>query len=450
MAGPIRAREAARRHVARGARRGTVYLLVLAVTTIVTAIGLGAMLSQRAHTDAASRARDTADARAAASSAIELAAWMIDLDPNWRHNFGEGTWFASLDVGRARASLEAVAADGNTWDPDDREQPIELTATATAGEATQHLRVVIEGVRLPPEPIDALRKGALAQNRLSVEGGKELASPDAPVASNDLMVNNGIIDADIETDSYSGVGVVTGAVQMPTPDESMPGIDDLSAYTDRGTELSGVVDISGAVLSPATNPYGSANAEGIYVVRAGSSDVVISESRIVGTLIVLAPGRKVTIKDAALLQPAAGGMPTLIVDGDLVIDLESEGSGPGGSGEEGEDGGSAGSLDEGDANTNFNPPGTPYEGSSDNDRNDVYPSVVRGLVHATGTITFKKTARVEGVVLAGDAIDFENEHELLHEPELLADPPAGYRKPPAYESRLVPDSVERVLSSRTP
>jgi len=386
---------------------------------------------QRALTESVWRGAASADARTAASSMLELGTHAIAADPDWRRTMGEGAWYTDVPIGRATGTLTVAAAGGAAWDPDDPEQDVVLDALGGAGGSTQRARLVVRADREPPTPIPALRKSIVAENELKIHGGKLLEAIDAPSTSNDRIRNDGAIVADIEADRYSGSGTHSGDVQIPSTDERIPPLTDLEIYFARATELTGVTQLQGVVLSKNSNPFGSPNPEGIYMMRASSSDIDISETRILGTLLVLAAGRKVTISDSALLQPASPGMPTLIVDGDLIIDLDSEDL--------------DGRLSEQESGVNFNPPGTPFQGLVDNDTNDVYTSVLHGLIHATGDVRLKDTARIEGVLLGGDVIDIEGDIRINHDPSLVAEPPPGYQIQGEILIRTDAQSVERAV-----
>jgi hypothetical protein len=56
---------------------------------------------------------------------------------------------------------------------------------------------------------------------------------------------------------------------------------------------------------------------------------------------------------------------------------------------------------------NFNPAGAAYNGVTDTDMTDSYPSEVQGLVYATGTITWLQPSTVRGALIAASTANSE-------------------------------------------
>ena len=149
----------------------------------------------------------------------------------------------------------------------------------------------------------------------------------------------------------------------------MPSATVFDLYLARATEIpwqkiAAAGGISG-VLIAANNPYGNANAEGIYHVRVPSGAVLkVDNARLQATLLVTADaGAKVKAGPCVLWEPPASDMPSLIARGpDVSVSLDSGLTG----------------LSEALVGQNLNPPGTPYNGTADTDILDSYPRRCRG------------------------------------------------------------------------
>lgn len=147
---PARQRVGNRRH----RRRGSLYVVVLGVSSSVMMIGLSALMAVRVERRAAADAADFAVARLYAQSAIELGFfWMRD-DPNWRTNRPvAGSWITGQVIGRGAFSLSVV-------DPDDDDIAggpnnfIVMMGTGMVGDATFQLEVTlsVDGAGLTPVP----------------------------------------------------------------------------------------------------------------------------------------------------------------------------------------------------------------------------------------------------------------------------------------------------------
>ena len=80
-----------------------------------------------------------------------------------------------------------------------------------------------------------------------------------------------------------------------------------------------------------------------------------------------------------------------------------------------------------DAETNLNPPGSPFEGVSDSDTSDDYPNEIRGLVHTTREqTTLKNTSIIRGGLICEGRLTFGGNVRVIFDTSLPDDPPMGY------------------------
>jgi hypothetical protein len=63
-------------------------------------------------------------------------------------------------------------------------------------------------------------------------------------------------------------------------------------------------------------------------------------------------------------------------------------------------------------------------------QDDTYPNEIQGLVHVTGALLLRGTARVRGVVICEGAVVAEENNEIVYDADLYANPPVGYTMPP--------------------
>src|SRR2546423_2958379 len=73
-------------------RRGTVYVSILAVATLVSLLGISAVTASRLRARASNTGSDVLDAQAYAQAALDLGRLTISLDPNWRTTQSKGWW----------------------------------------------------------------------------------------------------------------------------------------------------------------------------------------------------------------------------------------------------------------------------------------------------------------------------------------------------------------------
>jgi hypothetical protein len=166
--------------------------------------------------------------------------------------------------------------------------------------------------------------------------------------------------------------------------------------------------IERALLSPANNPYGPTNAQGIYVIDCASSPIYLTDSRIVGTLVLLNTGTDSQIYGSINCEPAVSNYPTLLVKGTIKFSPSGdllEGSNPA---------------------TNFNPPGTPYGGATDTDTSDTYPSLLKGLVYVSDEASTSFTPVFEGVLVVGVTMTVNGTVDLTYDSRYFSNPPPGF------------------------
>jgi len=386
------------------------YLAVLAVTMIVATMGLGALLAVRAQARTANLMGDVSEARLYALSAIELGRLWTSQDANWRSNRSNGVWVANQAIGSGTFTLEVTdPIDGNLANrPHD---PVVMKATAVKGQARQILQVTLVA---QPTPLPALACACHTGGQIHVDSGDRLTAKLATVSTNGNLYNGGTITGNVEASATETTGNINGTLTVGCAAKAFPASTVPEMYASLGTLISPGTTINKKAIGPGYNPWGTANSEGVYVIRT-TSDLTIKNTRIYGTLVVICPGHKVTLDGQVLLQPARADYPALIVNGNLVLQYSSTGT----------------TLSESSQNSNYNPTGVPYQGSVDSDKVDQYPSEIQGLVHVTGTVDLSATALVRGLILAestasSGSLNCHNDNEIVYDATLYSNPPQGY------------------------
>ena len=391
-------------------RRGSTYLMVLGLGMIVTICGLGAITVGRIHLRAASDSEDWLAAQALAFSAAEHALTRITDTGNWRAAFNGVTTTKSLGRGTFQWRL-VDETDGDLTDEDS--DPVVLLAGATVNRASYSLKV---DLGMASVSLEALSTCMASDAKVDVKSGDKARFTGAPLYGNDQVKVSGRLYGDVFANEVTGGGTIYGTVTTPSPETAMPPSGVFDSYVAKATTipLSGGGGSSNTleefVLSPSSNPWGSTNADGVYYIDTGSKDLIIKKARIYGTLVIRSGSKEVRLEDAVFVKNYRGDYPALIVDGRVELKYKSDSYG----------------LRESSCGTNFNPPGTPYDGGTDYDKWDTYPNEVQGLVHVTGKLYLKETARVRGVVICENQVTFEGYNEIIHDPSIPANPPVGY------------------------
>lgn len=406
-------------------RRGSIYIAVLGVSVMVTVIGIGALNHVRVERRIAVAATQLQQARLNARAGVDL---MLDTmrssSDSWRNKFlalDAETVDPGLDItlpaGRVNITLTDPVdgvLDNNPYDP------ALIRATGIVGDARQIYQTRVVPTGLPM---------AFLQHALSVEGGLQIDSGDtlqvvgASALTNNVIRVNGQISGNALGRSFTGSGVITGSFTTLSSSITLPDVTPLNLYSTIGTAVTGVgATISNRVIAPGVNPWsGGTNAAGVYVITT-NSDLMISDIRLEGTLIIRAPGRRVTIDDVVFMRPARADYPVLIVDGDLELSYDSDVFGQ-----------SMRLLSELASLYNFNPPAAPYNGSSDIDVLDAYPSRIEGLIHVRGKLTVSSPGLLRGALIVesaslSEAATFDSSFRIEHNSALVTNPPMGYTR----------------------
>ena len=390
----------------RAYRRGSIYLYVLASSLLLTILGLGSLAAVRVQVRAARLARDGAEVRAGATSAIELGRLYVKQNSTWRTAMPHGTWMNNRELGDVTFTLQGTdPVDGvlsnSVYDP------VVLTATATHGIASHMVQVTLVPV---VKPLAVLTSCLTASGQINIVAGYQMTVVGAPLSTNAILRNNATIDGNAEAQNAPMPGTVTGTLTVPGPTKPMPDASVLTWYAGEATTVPYAAIMEKFVLGPGCNTLGPTDPNGLYVIDTSGRDLTLRNCRIYGTLIVLAGSKKVTIDGAVFMQNYRSDFPVLLVQGNVEFKLKSVTE----------------VLSESACVANFNPTGAPYGGVTDADTSDAYPDEIRGLVHIQGDLTLWETTRIAGVVICDGAFTGNGQNTIAYDARLYANPPLKY------------------------
>lgn len=391
-------------------RRAATYVFVLGSTLLVTAAGLGALMSARVSRRGLESLNSFNDARFLAQSAVEITLLDMRRTPNWRNTKPAGIWRNREPLGTGYFSATVTDDDNNFANsPND---PVTVAAEGFAGKSRYAISVI-----LAPEGKPGMNSLESAVHGLDINvAGQVLA--DAPVSGNNSITVQltGIADANVEAvSSISILGLLTGSSTTGIAAKQVPGLTVFDFYAANAVMID-INTLSGdtidrALLTPASNPYGPTHPSGLYAVNCRGRRIIIRDSRIHGSLILLDTGSGSMAENGMNLEVYDPTYPALMVRGSFNYSVSSDLS------------------ESGSGNTNFNPAGSPYEGVSDNDATDTYPARIKGLVYTSGTLTVSSDMMVEGAVISGSSINVSRTLAVAHDADLPLNPPRGFENP---------------------
>ena len=143
----------------RRARRGSIYILTLGTALTVAILGMTAMMIVRIQRSQIDDVIQTGDAELYAKAALEIALLRIKNDANWRTTYSNGVWESNKSIGRGTYTLEGIDPDDGDLSDSDSD-PLVITGTGIAGQATQKLQVT---VYFAPPALEALKTAVIAR-----------------------------------------------------------------------------------------------------------------------------------------------------------------------------------------------------------------------------------------------------------------------------------------------
>lgn len=401
-------------------RRGAVYVTVLftaLIVAIVTLTGLQLLSRQTRITQAG---LDATLARHATQTGLEVALARIASDPNWKtkHSSGVKTQPQVIATGDTRSqhsfTYALTSPTGNFSNIGGR--TLTLTSYGQVGESLNAAKIDLLVNKVPSPALDYT---LFSRGWIYTHYANSSIATDGRILTVAGPTNQDVIEAEsITTD----------------PQADRPFFDWKSEYQTLGTQVSRwafpsylydgkrIHYIYRELYSPGSNPpTGKPDPNGIYWIDCEGNDFWILDSRFLGTL-VLINCRTLYISGSVVIESISPEYPAILCNGDIYIESGTE------------------FLKEEDRIsgiwTNFNPSHAPYYGQSDNDKNDSYPSVIRGLVHATGhiffwnydnaTSSYKPATPIEGIVGTEGNCDVRSSINITFDPRIRETPPAGF------------------------
>ncbi len=401
--------------------------MVMSTVVIVVTLSLTGMAYVRVQRKVTEMSGDMQDARAGASAGVEYAATWIAADPTWRTSAASlGGALPSVVIGRCTVQVTVTdPIDGvlinNLTDP------IDVIASASIGAVNQ-----VYQARLTPTqvPLSSLNVGTAAGNSITLTNAVVLGTDRVHSNVSVLAANSRVkvpaqaVGTVLGTTFYSGATGLVSSLQMP---------DALvfDYYRAIGTEINGASlagkRLENVVLSPQSNPYGVANARGVYWIDLGGNDYTVQNCRIVGTLVLLNCGAKnnSVIGSGVTWEAASSGMPALLVQGAMAFT------------------GTADRVSEATIGINLNPTGTPSGGVANATKTDTYPARIRGLVYVSLNADISGETAIDGQLIVGNKLNITGSLSVIYDDACFYSPPPGFRA--ATIMTLVPGSFVRVV-----
>ena len=393
-------------------QRGGTYLLVLGMGTMLTVIGLSIGVAGRIAARTTAAERDWADAGVLAQAGAELALATINSESKWRAIRPNNDWNTAVTIGNGRVAWKLSDESDNDIS-NNRADPVLVTGEAGVGAARRRfsVRAVPGSARGLPVLSTGLYRGS------SITTPAPLIVSGGPFGTAATLNNSAALSADVRALTVINTGTIAGFVTTPAAAMTTPTTDVLYTYQPNSTQIlfgaipSGRID--NQILSAANNPYGAQNPLGVYFIRVpASSTLRIRDSIIRATLLVqLQAGARLEIEKLVAWDPPSAGMPSLITIGEAGSEVIVS-----------PDTGTV-TVTAAQLNALGIQIGLLTLGSA--------PSELHGLFHVAGgtTTTFQSSPQIVGTWISDGAVTVTSTTKIVVDPQLAANPPAGYSIP---------------------
>ena len=405
-----------RRHHRRGA---ALYVAVMFTALIVSLLGLSGLTLVRVERERAALCTDRLMAMRNARSAVELALVVISNDSDWRNTYTNGDETTPQLIGASEQGMVSWVLEDSDGSLTDADTELRLHGVGRVGGAVQVRSVEIEGT---PTPLDSLQTSVYAV--VGIDQSNTVTTTAGAFATAGTLNVGGTINGDGEGNpiTYGVGGTITGTATDPGPGRTMPSPDVFDYYFDLATEIPyGSLpggELQEVLLSAGSNPYGAPDADGVYYIHVPAGQVLgLTKVRVAATLVIeFEAGSSLDCQNTVLWEPSLGkNYPAMIAKTNGAVNIELAGAST--------------QLKESTANTNFNPPGTPFDGLWDTDTSDRYDHRFRGLFHVIGassTVELTRDADLNGCIVSEGTVLLENGIIVLLDTTLFTNPPEGY------------------------
>ncbi|MDX2016516.1 MAG: hypothetical protein SFY95_02605 [Planctomycetota bacterium] len=414
-------------------RRGSAYAVVLSIVLLATVMALGALAALRREREVRVAEESASRARAEALGALEIGVQRLVNAAPWRASVASSGVLGKFPTGAgASQAVSVVIAQSPAGGAisTDLSAPIVLESEAVAGAARQRYRIELTPAGTP---IDALTSALHSVGAMTISSAvvRGWSAPDAGTfgvlgSDSSVTASSSTVAAAVYAAGSITGSTYSGGTRANAGLRTMPAVDIFERYRALGTAVNITSipsrTIQRRVISPGAGAYGVADASGIYVIDAGGNDLTIRDSRIAATLVLINVNR-LTIAGCVNWEPAAPGLPALLLQGEL--DMQPD----------------ATELRETSFGVNFNPVSTPYQGSSDADTADSYSNLIRGVVYVSGNAQVRGNSAVIGSMLVGGSVAVSGTVHLRA--QLTTITPTGFTT--GADFAPVAGSLERVV-----
>ncbi len=309
-----------------GKQKGSIYFLVLAsaLVLVLSVIGISYTIM---HSRKVSESIESIDqTEVYAELGIRHAISFTNQAGNWRTVLNSGPWLTGGKMGDATYELAGIDTFDSNLANNETDR-VTLACTVTIDDITR-----TRSLQARQEAMDflsyAIAAGSVRLNNNARISGDVYSVNTLQLTNSSCVINGNVLI----NQGYSNFGIISGAINSSSDLmqlEPLPQNNFVTYYESLATPLpSDLENISNRTFSSTSNPYGTPNPLGIYLINAANEDVTFNNCTINGTIIVnnIGSGSNLFRIDGTTRITAPANQPALILQGGNVR-LESHSAG---------------------------------------------------------------------------------------------------------------------------
>ncbi len=413
-------------------REGYLYVAVLFTSLMVAVIVAGSLALSTSKMRQENDRADRLLAIQLAESELQLQSTRMQASTQWRNSLANDQFSGWREL--FGGSVRHRYFDSDTSLSDDDFDNVTLTVHARVNNAEVALSIELANAK---SPHSCLNYGVTSTEDLRINDSGNITS-EMPIQVGDDCTSNSFALLVAPKVEYSDQLTVVVRGDTGASDVVGPPVNLIDLYSTLGTQIdavaipqqSGDLVIQDVVISPTSNPYGSTNPNGVYLLDSQGKRVVIRNCRIEGTLVVF-NNSSVLVGGAMCWNSLDPARAALISAGSVTFDaMEAV-------------------LSEQVRSTNFNPASTPNRGGvSNTSALDTYPTSIRGVVCSLEDIYITPMVGNERLHFYGSLcarqLVVTARVSIFTELGLLSNPPLGFHDP--AKMKFVARSMRRVAT----
>lgn len=215
----------------RGRRRGSIYIVVLFTSLIVSVLGMSAIMISRIQRRTSQGVADATEARLYAQAALRVGLMRIEEDANWRYAYPSGVWESDVAVGDGTYTLSGIDPSDNDLD-DAPEDPLILIGTGKKGSATHKTQITLSPVN---RGYSCLETALHSDNDVKIFSAT-LNCDQTVSANHDVDASSSAVNCDAQAVNDVKGSNYNGDTDSGVPERLLPDTTDvLDFYLDNGT-----------------------------------------------------------------------------------------------------------------------------------------------------------------------------------------------------------------------